>query len=179
MASQSGQDGIDYKYPTWDGSWDRWLDYHLRVELRADGMKQEELPFLGPRLASNLSGRAFDAISDIDREKLRKEEGWKYLLEFWQRPAARKKWTSLEMLSMNSSSKETSTAKMVKNLSTTSRASRCWFASWRKLWRSQVLRGRSLQNCLDGIFSTVTWGWSLAMWPTFEGALKVTNWTMW
>ena len=71
--------GSNPKYPTWD----RWLDYHLRVELRADGMKQEELPFLGPRLASNLSGRAFDAISDIEREKLRKEEGWKYLLDFF------------------------------------------------------------------------------------------------
>ena len=53
------------------------------MELRADGMKQEELPFLGPRLASNLSGRAFDAISDIEREKLRKEEGWKYLFDFF------------------------------------------------------------------------------------------------
>ena len=71
--------GSNPKYPTWD----RWLDYHLRVELRADGMKQEELPFLGPRLASNLSCRAFDAISDIEREKLRKEEGWKYLLDFF------------------------------------------------------------------------------------------------
>ena len=91
MASQSGQDGIDYKYPTWDGSWDRWLDYHLRVELRADGMKQEELPFLGPRLASNLSARAFDAISDIDREKLRKEEGWKYLLEFLAKTRGKEK----------------------------------------------------------------------------------------
>jgi hypothetical protein len=91
MASQSAQDGIDYKYPTWDGSWDRWLDYHLRVELRADGMKQEELPFLGPRLVSNLSGRAFDAISDIDREKLRKEEGWKYLLEFLAKTRGKEK----------------------------------------------------------------------------------------
>ena len=91
MASQSAQDGIDYKYPTWDGSWDRWLDYHLRVELRADGMKQEELPFLGPRLVSNLSGRAFDAISDIDREKLRKEEGWKYPLDFLAKTRGKEK----------------------------------------------------------------------------------------
>ena len=57
-------------------------------------MKQEELPFLGPRLASNLSGRAFDAISDVDRENCaKKRDGntWKYLLEFLAKTRGKEK----------------------------------------------------------------------------------------
>ena len=95
------------------------------MQLRADGLKQEELPFLGPRLASNLSGRAFDAISDIDRENLRKEEGWKYLLHFLAKTRGKEKVDLLGDAFNEFSSKETSTAKMVKNLSTMSPASRC------------------------------------------------------
>lgn len=86
MASSSSNGGkddmIDFKYPTWDGSWDKWQEYQLRVELRADGMKEAERNLLGPRLAANLSLRAFDSIAEIDREQLRKSDGWQYLLKY-------------------------------------------------------------------------------------------------
>ena len=75
-------EGIDFKYPSWDGDWSKWTDYLLRVELRADGMKEEERTYLGPRLASNLSGRAFDSLAEVSREELRKPEGWRYLMKF-------------------------------------------------------------------------------------------------
>lgn len=79
----SKDDMIDIKYPTWDGSWDKWQEYQLiRVELRADGMKEAERNLLGPRLAANLSMRAFDSIAEIDREQLRKSDGRQYLLKY-------------------------------------------------------------------------------------------------
>ena len=63
---------IDPKLPTWDGQWQGFTD----------GTKDEDLPLLGPRLAANLSGRAFDWIIDVDRAKLRSDRGWAYLIEF-------------------------------------------------------------------------------------------------
>lgn len=74
------QDLIDHKVPTWNVEWTTYSDYVLRVELRADATKKDELPLLGPRLAGNLVGRAFDSIADINREELRKEQGWRHLL---------------------------------------------------------------------------------------------------
>lgn len=85
------EDGIDYKYPSWDGDWNKWTDYHLRVELRADSLREDEMPFLGPRLASNLTGRAFDAIADIDRSQLRKADGWSYLMKFLEKTRGRER----------------------------------------------------------------------------------------
>ena len=73
---------IDPKLPTWDGQWQGFTDFVTRVELKADGTKDEDLPLLGPRLAANLSGRAFDWIIDVDRAKLRSDRGWAYLIEF-------------------------------------------------------------------------------------------------
>ena len=75
-------EGIDFKYPSWDGEWSKWTDYLLRVELRTDGMKEDERTYLGPRLASNLTGRAFDSLAEINRDELRKPEGWRYLVKF-------------------------------------------------------------------------------------------------
>ena len=46
---------------------------------------------LGPRLASNLTGRAFDAIAEIDRSQLKKPEGWKYLLQFLEKTRGEEK----------------------------------------------------------------------------------------
>ena len=51
------------------------------MELKADATKKEDLPQLGPRLANNLLGKAFDAIANLDREALKKEDGWAYLLK--------------------------------------------------------------------------------------------------
>ena len=37
---------------------------------------------LGPRLASNLTNRAFDWLGEVDRAKLKEKDGYKYLLTF-------------------------------------------------------------------------------------------------
>ena len=82
---------MDFKYPTWDGDWNKWTDYQLRVELRADGLKEEDQKLLGPRLASNLTGKAFDSLAEIDREKLRQPDGWQYFLKFLEKTRGREK----------------------------------------------------------------------------------------
>ena len=45
-------------------------------------IKQEDQATLAPRLARNLTGKAWEACLDIDREKLRAEKGLEYLLDF-------------------------------------------------------------------------------------------------
>ena len=82
---------MDFKYPTWDGDWNKWTDYQLRVELRADGLKEDDQKLLGPRLASNLTGKAFDSLAEIDREKLRQPDGWQYFLRFLEKTRGREK----------------------------------------------------------------------------------------
>ena len=82
MAQERETEAIDHKIPSWNGDWTTFSDYQLRVELRADSTKKEDLPLLGPRLAGNLVGRAFDTLVDINREELKKEQGWRYLLTF-------------------------------------------------------------------------------------------------
>ena len=73
---------VDWKYPYWNGDWATFTDYRLRVELKADGTRSDELEQLGPRLAGNLVGKAFEAIADISRPDLKSKDGWKYLLNF-------------------------------------------------------------------------------------------------
>ena len=81
MASSLTKDmDVDPKFPSWGGDWLAFADYSLRVELRADSTKDEDLPHLGPRLANNLVGRAFESLGDVDRQKLKKADGWQYLL---------------------------------------------------------------------------------------------------
>lgn len=82
---------IDAKFPWWDGNWLTYEDYKTRVELRADACKKEDLQYLGPRLAANLTGRAFDTLGDIQRAELRKEDGWSYLLKFLEGKRGRAK----------------------------------------------------------------------------------------
>ena len=82
---------IDNKYPWWDGNWLTYEEYKTRVELRADACKKEDLPFLGPRLATNLIGRAFDTLGEISRDELKKENGWNYLLNFLEKTRGRTK----------------------------------------------------------------------------------------
>ena len=84
-------DSVDYKLPYWDGDWATYTDYVLRVELRADATKPEDLPTLGPRLAANLVNRAFESILDVDRTELKKSTGWRYLLEFLEKKRGREK----------------------------------------------------------------------------------------
>ena len=82
---------VDSKYPWWDGNWSTYEDYKTRVELRADACKEDDLPFLGPRLASNLVGKAFDTLGEIKREQLKKAQGWHYLLTFLEEQRGRAK----------------------------------------------------------------------------------------
>lgn len=87
----SQEDHVDNKYPSWNGCWTRWQDYQLRVELKAAGTKEDELQYLGPRLASNLTGKAFESIAEINKKELQKPEGWKYLIAFLERSRGREK----------------------------------------------------------------------------------------
>lgn len=84
-------EGVDGRIPTWNGDWTTYSEYVLRCELKADSIKEEEKPLLGPRLAGNLTGRAFDCMVDIDRSQLRKEDGWRYLLEFLESKRGKEK----------------------------------------------------------------------------------------
>lgn len=82
MSLSKEADFVDNKIPSWDGNWATYSDFCLRVELRADATKKDELALLGPRLAGNLTGKAFGTLEEINRDKLRSEKGWKYLLQF-------------------------------------------------------------------------------------------------
>ena len=70
------------KLPTWNGDWKTLSDFKLACYVELDGLKQEEQVTLAPRLARNLTGKAWEACLDIDREKLRAEKGLEYLLDF-------------------------------------------------------------------------------------------------
>ena len=94
---------VDPKLPWWGGDWVTYQDYVLRVELKADATKEEELPQLGPRLATNLVGRAFETLGELDRTALKKADGWKYLLKHLESLVARRRWTFLVTLSEISS----------------------------------------------------------------------------
>ena len=91
MTQNKEVDGIDYKLPWWNGDWLTFSDYQLRCELRADATKKEELGLLGPRLAGNLVGKAFDSLVEINREELKKETGWRYLLDFLEKRRGKEK----------------------------------------------------------------------------------------
>ena len=80
LVEQSG--GINFKLPTWDGQWKSFQDYRLAVELEADGCKEDDLQYLAPRLVRNLTGRAWETCTEIDRSKLKSPEGYQYLLKF-------------------------------------------------------------------------------------------------
>ena len=90
-AGSEGDPSVDYKYPWWDGNWLTFEDYKTRVELRADASKEDELPFLGPRLAANLVGKAFETLGEISRTELKKPDGWQYLLTFLEKKRGRAK----------------------------------------------------------------------------------------
>ncbi|CAE7718634.1 unnamed protein product [Symbiodinium sp. CCMP2592] len=77
-----GDTGINPKLPSWDGDWKTFADYKLACWLEHDGLKQDEQVTLAPRLARNLTGKAWEACLEIEREKLRKEGGLQYLLDY-------------------------------------------------------------------------------------------------
>ena len=73
---------INPKLPTWDGSWKTFPDYRFAAQLELDGCKSDEVELLAPRLARNLTGRAWEACQEIDRSKLKAKDGVQYLLDF-------------------------------------------------------------------------------------------------
>ena len=74
--------GVNPKLPTWDGDWKSFTDYRLACQLELDGLKEDDQITLAPRLARNLTGKAWEACMDIDRAELRKKDGLTYLLDF-------------------------------------------------------------------------------------------------
>lgn len=68
--------------PSWDGSWKSFPDYRFAAQLELDGCKEDEKKLLAPRLVRNLTGRAWEACLEINREKLRDPSGVSYLLDF-------------------------------------------------------------------------------------------------
>ena len=77
-----GEAGVNPKLPTWDGDWRTFADYKLACLLERDGLKADDRDTLAPRLARNLTGKAWEACIDVDREKLKKAEGLEYLLDY-------------------------------------------------------------------------------------------------
>ena len=68
---------------TWDGDARSWTDYVKRVRLQFERTEYHKRRFLGPELASRLTGRAWDVTSaDIDHRQLQQPEGCAYLLRF-------------------------------------------------------------------------------------------------
>ena len=84
MSADVNDSGTSPKLPTWNGDWKSFTDYKLAVEFEADGCKPEDLPYLAPRLVRNLTHRAWESCAEVDREQLRKKEGYSYLLKFLQ-----------------------------------------------------------------------------------------------
>lgn len=69
------------RLPTWDGDWSSFRTYEMKVGLEVDSTKKDELKLLGPRLAKNLTRKGWELVEDVDREKLREENGAEYLLK--------------------------------------------------------------------------------------------------
>jgi hypothetical protein len=71
---------LDNRLPTWDGCMTKFDDYKTRCLLLQDGTKEEELSMLAPRLARNLTDRAWEIVSELDRKELKKNTGVEYLM---------------------------------------------------------------------------------------------------
>ena len=75
---------INHKLPTWNV-------YRLQVELETDGTATDDLAKLGPRLVRNLTHKAWECCSEIDREKLKKADGVEYLLSYLESKRGKQK----------------------------------------------------------------------------------------
>ena len=84
-------DDVNPRLPTWAGDWTQFRAYEQRVSLEVDSTKADEKKLLGPRLAKNLTGKAWEMIEDVNREELRKETGAQYLLTYLQQQRGRDK----------------------------------------------------------------------------------------
>ena len=90
-AGANAETRINPKLPSWDGDMSTWADFRLQVELEQDGTSADDLPKLGPRLVRNLTHRAWECCSEIDRTKLKGENGVSYLLEFLEQKRGKQK----------------------------------------------------------------------------------------
>jgi hypothetical protein len=154
MATDRDQDGINHKIPTWNGDRTTFSDYVLRVELRADATKKDDRFLLGPRLAGNLTGRAFDALGEVNREELRKEAGWKYLLDFLER--GKEKIDVLGDLFAEFFANRSLIERMGRILPTMSSVFDSWFDVLTRQWLILALPGRFPQSCTGGCCSICT-----------------------
>ena len=80
MGSQN--EDVNPRLPTWSGDWSAFQAFEFRVSLELDGTRADDRPLLGPRIAKNLVGKAWEMIEEIDRAKLREKDGTEYLLKF-------------------------------------------------------------------------------------------------
>lgn len=60
-----------------------------------DGTNKDDLERLAPRLVRNLTGRAWDSVTEIDRSKLKGESGVQYMLDFLEKKRGRLKVDTL------------------------------------------------------------------------------------
>jgi hypothetical protein len=88
-AKPDGDAHVNPKLPSWDGNWATWNDYKFQVELEVDSTASDDICRLGPKLVRNLTSKAWEAVSDIDRDKLKKEGGIEYMLEHLQKKRGR------------------------------------------------------------------------------------------
>ena len=84
-------DDVNPRLPTWSGDWTQFRAFEQRVSFEIDSTKSDERTLLGPRLAKNLTGKAWELIEDIDREKLRAEDGAQFLIKYLQDQRGRDK----------------------------------------------------------------------------------------
>ena len=73
---------VNPKLPSWNGDWGAFESFELRVGLEIDSTKEEDLVMLGPRLAKNLTSKAFEWVETLDRSKLKKKDGAQYLVTY-------------------------------------------------------------------------------------------------
>ena len=84
-------DDVNPRLPTWNGDWTVFKNFETRVGLEIDGTKSDEKALLGPRIAKNLTGKAWEMIEDIDRAKLKEENGATFLLNHLKQQRGRDK----------------------------------------------------------------------------------------
>lgn len=67
-------DDVNPRLPTWSGDWTQFRAFEQRVSLEVDATKSDEKKLLGPRLAKNLTGKAWEMIEDIEKNFVKKQE---------------------------------------------------------------------------------------------------------
>ena len=86
-----GMEDTNPRLPSWSGDWSTFKAYELKVGFEIDSTKKEDRVLLGPKLAKNLGGKAWELLEEVNREELRKERGAEYLLAFLRSQRGRDK----------------------------------------------------------------------------------------